>query len=116
MFQEWHCTLRVTQHQAKLLVRTPECDLLKACLGTTPCHPRALLTVLEGLSLWKGEPLAVALSVDESCRDSLPPALFGDVLWPGESPLVRFDFVHRVRRRARLTGLGDFRSLHREEI
>ena len=36
--------------------------------------------------------------------------LFGDELWPGESPLVRFEFVHRVRRPVRLGGLGDFRA------
>lgn len=111
MHRSWHCTLRVTQHQAKILVRCPEGDLLKARLDTYPCHPRALLTLLEGLSLWSGEPLSVALSADERCRASLPSTLFGDELWPGESPLVRFDIVHRVRRRARLDGLRDFRGL-----
>lgn len=110
MFRSWHCRLRVTQHQTRLLVSTAECDLLKARLDSRPCHPRALLTLLEVLSLWSGEPLSVALSADDRFRASLPSTLFGDELWPGESPLVRFDIVHPVLRRARLEGLGDFRA------
>lgn len=113
MLRSWQCSLRVTQHQTKLLLSAPEGDLLKARLDSHPCHPRALLTLLEGLSLWCGEPLRVALSADERFRASLPSTLFGDELWPGESPLVRFDIVHPVRRRARLEGLGDFRTSRR---
>ena len=111
MLRSWRCTLRVTQHEAQLLLSAPERDLLKARLDTRPCHPRALLTLLEGLSLWTGEPLSVALSVDERCRASLSSMLFGDELWPAESPLVRFDVVAPVRRRAHLAGLGDFRAV-----
>jgi hypothetical protein len=113
MLRSWQCSLRVTQHQTKLLLSAPEGDLLKARLDSHPCHPRALLTLLEGLSLWCGEPLRVALSADERFRALLPSTLFGDELWPGESPLVRFDIVHPVRRRARLEGLGDFRASRR---
>ena len=111
MLRSWRCNLRVTQHLAKLLVSGPDGDLLKARLDTQPSHPRALLTLLEGLSLWTGEPLSVALSVDERCRASLSSMLFGDELWPAESPLVRFDVVGPVRRRAHLAGLGDFRAV-----
>jgi hypothetical protein len=96
-----------------LLLRAPEGDLLKARLDSRPCHPRALLTFLEGLSLWSGEPLCVALSADARFRTLLPSTLFGDELWPGESPLVRFDLVQRVRRPVRLEGLGDFRAARR---
>lgn len=113
MLRSWQCTLRVTQHQTRLLLTAPQGDLLKARLDTRPCHPRALLTLLEGLSLWTGEPLSVALSVDERCRPLLPSTLFGDELWPAESPLVRFEIAQRARRPARLEGLGDFRSVRR---
>jgi hypothetical protein len=113
MLRSWHCTLRVTQQRAQLLVSAPEGDVLKARLDTRPCHPRALLTLLEGLSLWYGQPLSVALSVGADCRSSLPSTLFGDELWPAESALVRFEVVQPVHRRARLTGLGDFRALRR---
>jgi hypothetical protein len=111
MDPSWNCTLRVTQHEAKLLVSTPHGDLLKARLDASPCHPRALLTLLEGLSLWSGRPLCVALSVDESCHHWPGSLLLGDALWPAESQLVQFDIVHRAHRRTKLSGLGDFRQL-----
>lgn len=113
MLRSWRCSLRVTQRQATLLLSGPDGDLLKARLDTQPCHPRALLTLLEGLSLWSGEPLSVALSVAEHSHASLPSTLFGDELWPGESALVRFAFVDRVHRPVRLAGLGDFRAERR---
>lgn len=109
MLRAWRCSLRVTQSHATVLLSGPDGDLLKARLDTRPCHPRALLTLLEGLSLWCGEPLSVALTVDGSSHASLPSTLFGDELWPGESGLVRFELVHRDRRPKRLGGLGDFR-------
>lgn len=105
------CALHVTQDRARLLLTAAEGDLLKARLSTTPCHPRALLTLLEGLSLWSGQSLCVALSVDDRCLRWPGPALFGDELWPTESQLVRFDVVARGRRRVRLTRVGDFRQL-----
>jgi hypothetical protein len=111
MYQHWHCTLRVTQHRTQLLVSQPERDLLKARLDTTPQHPRALLTLLEGLSLWSGKPLCVALSVDDNCPHWQSSQLFGDEFWPVDSPLVQYDVVPRVRRRQKLSGLGDFRQL-----
>jgi hypothetical protein len=98
----------VTQRQTTLLLSGPDGDLLKARLDTQPCHPRALLTLLEGLSLWSGEPLSVALTVDGRCHGLLPSTLFGDELWPGESALVRFEIAPHVRRPVRLAGLGDF--------
>lgn len=109
MLRSWRCSLRVTDRHATVLLSSPGGDLLKARLDTQPCHPRALLTLLEGLSLWCGEPLSVALTVGERSHASLPSMLFGDELWPGESALVRFEFVQRGRRPARIAGLGDFR-------
>lgn len=110
------CALHVTQDQARLLLTAAEGDLLKARLSTTPCHPRALLTLLEGLSLWSGQPLCVALSVDDNCLRWPGAPLFEDELWPVESQLVHFDVVSRVRRKARLTGLGDFRQLRCDDV
>lgn len=114
MTRTWKCTLRTTQHDVKLLVSSPERgDLLKARLDPQPCHPRALLTTLEGLSLWSGQPLCVALYVDERSPHWHGSALFGNELWPAESQLVRFEVAHRVRRH-RLRGLGDFRPLRED--
>lgn len=109
MLRSWRCTMRVTDHHTKLLLSGPDGDLLKARLDTQPCHPRALLTLLEGLSLWSGETLCVALTVDGRFRSLQPSMLFGDELWPAESGLVRFELVERARRLVRLSGLGDFR-------
>ena len=115
MFRTWRCSLRVTERHATILVTSPEGDLLKARLDTRPCHPRALLTLLEGLSLWCGEPLSVALSVAERSHASHGSTLFGDELFPAESCLVRFERVERGSRKVRLGGLGDFRALRRSE-
>ena len=114
MMHAFRCTLRVTQHDLKLLVTCPEQgDVLKAQLDCRPCHPRALLTLLEGLSLYNGHPLCVALHADGRCLPWHDSMLFGDELWPAESPLVRFKAVHRDRRQVRLPGIGDFRWLRK---
>jgi hypothetical protein len=110
MFQPWQCTLHVAQCRATLLVTDPPHDLLKAQLDPHPSHPRALLTLLEGLSLWQGERLRVALSVAADYPVGGESTLLGNELWPAESPLVRFDIVHPVRPK-RLAGVGDFRRV-----
>lgn len=111
MLRPWQCTLHVTTSEARLLVTESSRDLVKARLDLPPRHPRALLTLLEGLSLWNGEPLHVALAVDKTCPAGLEPTLLGDGLWPAESALVRFEFVRHVRPR-RLDA-REFRSLRR---
>ena len=114
MMRNWKCTLQVTQREAKLLVTEPaHGDVLKARLDLRPCHPRALLTTLEGLSLWSGKPLCVALHVDRHLPGWPSGMLFGDELWPAESALVRFEFAHRDSRQVRLKGLGDFRAVRK---
>jgi hypothetical protein len=112
MYRSWRCSLRAKGCGATLLVTTDDGDLLKARLDAKPAHPRALLTLLEGLSLWRGQPpLCVALSATDDFRAMDASTLFGDELWPAESPLVRFDIVHPVSRLVRIGGLGDFRQL-----
>lgn len=70
-----------------------------------------MLTLLEGLSLWSGKPLCVALSVDDNCPHWHSLQLFGDEFWPVDSPLVQYELVPHVHRGAKLSGLGDFRQL-----
>ncbi|MCR4302311.1 MAG: hypothetical protein NUV51_11925 [Sulfuricaulis sp.] len=82
-------------------------DVLKARLTPRPQHPRALLTLLEGLSLWSGEILPVVVSAEDPYQGGL----FGDELWPAESQLVRFRIASPARRKVRLDGLGDFRAV-----
>ncbi len=112
MFRSWNSTLRVTPAATTLLVRNGNHDLLKARFEPHCGHPRALLTLLEGLSLWQGQPLRVALSVDDECLMGRSSMLFGDELWPGESQLVQFDLVHHARPK-RLGCVGDFRAVRK---
>jgi hypothetical protein len=88
----------------RLSVRGPDGRLIvHARLGRYPAHPRALLTVLEGLALWRGAPLNVAISADAPVCDSLGLGAFGGEPWPTESALVRFDWRSGAdRRRARV--------------
>lgn len=113
MMRAWTGALRVTPREASLLVEDEERgDLLKARLPTSPRHPRALLTLLEGAALWSGHPLVVVLSATDTSAPWLGSGLFGDELWPGESQLVRFTIAAPGCRK-RLSGLGDFRALRK---
>ncbi len=92
MMNEMHCRLRITRQDVKLLVTTPgDGDVLQARLEPSPRHPRALLTLLEGLRLWSGQTLHVAVDVAECCPAWRASALLGDELWPVDSPLVQFE-------------------------
>jgi hypothetical protein len=112
MIGPWTTKLKVAACNVRLLVRSPEIgDLLRARLPIQPRHPRALLTMLEGLALWRGQPLRVAIAADGPCRTWFASGLFGDELWPAESQLVQFEVALRARRAGRLRGMGDFREL-----
>jgi hypothetical protein len=111
---EWNSTLRATDKGVLLLVTSEAGDLVKARLPLSPSHPRALLTLLEGLALWRGRALRVAVSAGACSVAWAGSGLFGDELYPAESPLVRFHAVHPASRE-RLHGVGDFRSLRRSD-
>jgi hypothetical protein len=116
MIQAWTSSLRVTTAEVTLLVKDHETgDRLKARLPLRPRHPRALLTLLEGVALWQGQGLRVVLSAAGPSAPWHGSDLFGDELWPGESQLVSFAIAHRGRRR-RLVGVGDFRALRHEAL
>ena len=115
MIRLWKGSVRATPREVRVLVVDPhQGDLLKARLPLGAQHPRALLTLLEGLALWRGQPLRVVVRAT-SAGDGRPcwsgSGLFGDELWPGESPLVRYEVGGRDLRLRRLAGLGDFRPL-----
>jgi len=118
MMRPWKGSVRATEREVRVLVVDPEQgDLLKARLPLVTQHPRALLTLLEGVALWRGQPLRVVVSAT-SAGDGRPcwcgSGLFGDELWPAESPLVRYEVGDRAHRQRRLVGLGDFRPLRVE--
>jgi hypothetical protein len=110
----WTAIVRCTSHETKVLVTDRGGDVLKAKLSATPSHPRALVTLCEGLALWQGTPLRVAVSADDDARDYFERIFYaGDLVEP-QSPLVLLEH-HRPRPRARRKlhgrGLGDFRQL-----
>ena len=110
----WSVTLRLGK-DLRLLVTSPEGDdLIKARLPLRPLHPRALLTMLEGIALFSGEPIDVATSAGSHHDDWLDSEQWCDDLWPAESPLVHFDFaLPTPRARRLLRGVGDFRDVRR---
>ncbi len=115
MIRPWKGSVRATPREVRVLVvDSQQGDLLKARLPPLAQHPRALLTLLEGVALWQGQPLRVVVSAT-SADDGRPcfcgSGLFGDEMWPAESPLVRYEVGSRDRRRRHLVGLGDFRPL-----
>lgn len=111
--KRWTSCLKIHRGMVRLLVQDPHVgDVLKASLPPQTHHPRALLTLLEGLALYQGAPLSTVISVEPSCQLSRLAGLLGDELWPSESQLVRFDIVAPGRRR-RLAGLGSFEPLRR---
>lgn len=112
----WPTRLRIGDKELKLLVTSPQGDeLLKARLPLRPPHPRALLTLLEGVALWSGEPVLAVISAGAHRDDWLDSDEWGDELWPFESPLVQFDFATPpCRARRTLNGVGDFRDVRRD--
>lgn len=100
-----------------LAMRGPGETILKAHLSPRPSSPRALIALLEAISLWEGLPVRAALVVDDTStgssttiyRDAF--ASFGD-----ETPLYQLQWVPRHadrRRHNALTGMGDFLDLER---
>ena len=105
---------RCRAYQVQLLVTESGDDVLKARLNSAPSHPRALLTLLEGLALWQGAPVYVAVYVDRNAQDLSERVLYGDgcygLLGP-QSPLVVIEHRLANERPHRIRGLGDFRQL-----
>ena len=68
-------------------------DLIKARLPLRPPHPGALLTMLERIALFSGEPLCAVASAGTHREDWLDSEQWCNDLWPAESPLVHFHFA-----------------------
>lgn len=107
----WDVTLHPTTGAVKLLVEEPRGDLMRARLPLAPEHPRALLTLLEGLALWCGSPICAVISASDPPIRFSEAALFGGDFWPIESTMVHFEQRPSGRRR-RIVGLGDFRPVY----
>ena len=109
----WKVLLELTPKTVRLLVTDEHGDVLKAQLPARPDHCRALTLVLEGLALWCGRVLSVAVSADHPVDHSFGMGPFGDA-WPEDSVLVHYEFVGASRPAGtRIDGVGDFRVLRR---
>jgi len=110
----WKTMLLVEPLAVKLLVKDAKGkDLLKARLPLPPAHPRAVVTLLEGLALWSRPPLCTAIAVDDAVTPGQGDAVFGDMLVPDFGPLVQWDWVEPSSSSQRLTGVDDFTELRR---
>lgn len=106
--------------QTRLLVTQGDKDIGKVLLPPAPsAHPRAAVTLLEGLSLFLGERLRVVLCVDERSATACELGLL-DGLGYGERSLfyevgVAARLSHAQRRASRGLRLrgSDFRDLRR---
>lgn len=109
----WSASLSFEAAGVKLLVKDAGDDILKAHLPPETRHPRALVTLLEGLALWSGGTLHAAAYVDDGGVGCFERIFFAGGLVEPESPLVSLEVEPRPRRtRARrLGGIGDFRQL-----
>lgn len=107
----WKVNLRFTRRQTQLLVTDAGDDILKARLSDEPCHPRALVTLAEGLAMWHGTPLSIAAYADNDAHEQCERIFYGGACLPPSSPLVTFELLHRSASRKRLCGLGSFRQL-----
>ncbi|MGH7899040.1 MAG: hypothetical protein ACREQQ_13880 [Candidatus Binatia bacterium] len=107
----WMVSVRCTSRETKLRVTERGDDLMKARLPTYPGHPRALMTVCEGLALWHGMPLGVAVSADADAVDCFERIFFGGDLFEPRSPLVVLEDDRRRDGRKNLDGFGEFRRV-----
>ena len=100
---QWKTVVEPTSRSTKLLVMDPDGhELMKAMLPPVPQHPRALLTLLEGLALWAGHPLTVVISAGSALPRHIGEALFGAGPLPCDSALVSFEVIDRLSRRRTL--------------
>lgn len=113
----WVVSARCTRGETRLLVTDRGSDVLRARLPFEPGHPRAMVTLCEGLALWNGAPLSVVVSADDDARDRFDAIFYGGGLVEPQSPLVRLE--HRLhgsgaRLRLRRRELGDVGIWHED--
>lgn len=112
--QRLNAILRVDSSGTRVLVTDGYGhDLVKARLPLHSEHPRALLTLLEGLALYCGHRLHVAVSVAADVTKMPWSEPLGEQRYPLDSALVRFEFIELAARPRRLRGMGRFDKLRR---
>ncbi len=104
----WTATLQIGHDTLKVVVSTPDGEaVLRAEFGDHPHHPNALLTLLDGVALWRGTPLCAVICVEHVVSPSLGVGGWDNPeRWPSESALVSFRFVDARHRPRRLDDAG----------
>ena len=101
--------------QVRLMLTAPsESTVMKARLPNPPCHSRALIALLEAISLWYRQPLRAVLDADaeDVRRDPERWAmLLGDA--PELAVAVEWAAVPARRKDPFLASMGDFASARR---
>ena len=112
--------VRVGPTLARVLAQEGPIPILKARLPEAPQHPRALETLAEGLALWYGRPLYVALGVAAEDALCVTPRWHATVDGLTRTPLVTIDLVIGRPRPPRggegLGGLGDFADVRQVQL
>ena len=89
----WRTRLRIRRSTIQLMVKSKQGRVvLKAFFPMLPDHPRAMLTLLEGLALFQGEPICAVIDADVFVDHCCGLGPFGEE-WPTTSALVHYDFV-----------------------
>lgn len=99
----------------RILIQDPHRTVLKARLPDPPQHPRALETLAEGIALWCGRPLYVALGVAAEDALCVSPGWHATVEGLTRTPLVTIEPALGAPRRpwcvADRGQLGDFHDV-----
>jgi len=102
------------QH-TRILIQEKQATVLKARLPDVPQHPRALETLAEGVALWCGRPLFVALGVADEDALCVSPHWHATVDVLTRTPLVTIEpAIGSPRAPWRVAdrgNLGDFRDV-----
>jgi hypothetical protein len=107
--------LSMPGNHVRLLATAADGDVLKARLPLPVGHPRAAVTLLEGLALWAGSPVCAVISAGRTSRPRCAAEVFGPAEWPAESSLVTWAIADGGRQ-IRLPGMGDFRDLYAARV
>ena len=111
----WNTTMQLGPNAVRVLITDEDRnEILKARLPLQSLHPHAVTSLMEGLALWAGNPLTVALCAAGRSGPTYAEWLFGGGRWPESSRLVSYDVIEDQRSRRRtISGVGDFRELRR---
>jgi hypothetical protein len=106
--------------RTRVLAHDGPLPILKAHLPDAPQHPRALDSLAEGLALWYGRPVYVALGVAAEDALCVSPRWHATVDGLTRTPLVTIDLVsdspRPPRRGAGLDGLGTFADVREVQL